>query len=199
MKGVTDWNQRYSTLESAYGFRPNKFLKEQLSLLKPSSILLPGEGEGRNALWAAKQGWDVSAFDYSEVAHNKALNLFRENGVIVNYTVCDALDYHYKIGFDVVALIFVHLPGDIRPIFYQKIISAIKPKGKLIIECFHPEQILRSSGGPKNPELLPSMDELKKAFDSLQFRLLQKVEVELSEGSLHQGKAIVIRLIAEKV
>ena len=73
------WNDRYSSEEFAYGTAPNNYLKEQLEKLKTGSILFPAEGEGRNAVFAAKLGWKVSAFDISAEGKNKALKLAEAN------------------------------------------------------------------------------------------------------------------------
>ncbi|PKP39762.1 MAG: SAM-dependent methyltransferase [Bacteroidetes bacterium HGW-Bacteroidetes-15] len=198
MKGNEEWNQRYSKIDCAYGVNPNNFLGNQLVHLTPGDLLLPGEGEGRNALWAAKQGWNVTAFDYSDEAKKKADALFKKNGVEVEYLVTDVLSFKSKKSFDAIALIYFHLPSLTRKKFFSEIQNYIKPGGYLIMECFHPDQIPRSSGGPKNPDLLPSIEEIKESFKNLHIKELAKVEIDLNEGELHQGKALVIRLLAQK-
>jgi 2-polyprenyl-3-methyl-5-hydroxy-6-metoxy-1,4-benzoquinol methylase len=199
MKGREEWNQRYNKPELVYGQHPNEFLKQQLSTLTPGTLLLPGEGEGRNALWAAQNGWDVTAFDYSKTAMEKATTLFIQHNVKVNYSVSDVLQFSPQIQFDAIALIFLHLTEEIRQVYFQNIIGMIKPTGHLIIEIFHPDQIPRSSGGPKNPELFITENELAKQFKELSIKLISKEEVDLNEGALHQGQALVIRLVAQKL
>lgn len=81
------WDDRYSSEEFAYGKEPNNYLKEQLEKLNPGAILFPAEGEGRNAIFAAKLGWNVSAFDISEEGKNKALKLAEANNVSIDYQV----------------------------------------------------------------------------------------------------------------
>ena len=197
MKGSEEWDQRYCNIRCAYGFKPNDYLKTKLSTLTPGSLLLPGEGEGRNALWAAQQGWNVTAFDYSTQAHKKAQTLFRNKGVNVTYSVTDVLDFKTSNRFDAIGLIYIHLPSETRKIFYKKIHAFLKPNGYIILENFHPEQIPRNSGGPKNPDLLYSIEELKNSFGKLKIIALNKVEVNLDEGQLHQGNAMVIRMLAQ--
>ncbi|MDX1604123.1 MAG: SAM-dependent methyltransferase, partial [Salinimicrobium sediminis] len=81
------WNERYQREEYIYGKDPNEYLKAQLKNLTPGRILFPAEGEGRNAVHAAKKGWQVSAFDQSEEGRKKALRLAEAEGVEIDYTV----------------------------------------------------------------------------------------------------------------
>jgi SAM-dependent methyltransferase len=198
MSGNHEWNKRYATPNYLYGFDPNEYLKQELLKLEPGKLLLPGEGEGRNALWAAKQGWDVTALDASEVAQKKALKLFAEHGVSVQYLVTDILHFTPYDQFDAIAMVYVHVHKDIQQQLAHKLVSMLKPKGILIIEMFHPEQIPLSSGGPKNPEMFALEEELKDQYKDLRIEELSKVVVDLDEGILHKGKAIVYRMRATK-
>lgn len=85
------WNQRYDEPEYAYGTQPNLFFKDQLDQLTPGKLLMPAEGEGRNAVYAAGKGWEVTAFDSSSSGQKKALRLAQEKKVTLNYLVADAL------------------------------------------------------------------------------------------------------------
>ncbi|MCU0373551.1 MAG: SAM-dependent methyltransferase, partial [Ignavibacteria bacterium] len=89
------WNERYASPDFAYGTEPNDFFKREISKLVPGKLLLPGEGEGRNAVFAAIKGWDVTAVDFSEQAKIKALKLADENNVKINYLVSPLEDYHF--------------------------------------------------------------------------------------------------------
>jgi SAM-dependent methyltransferase len=198
MSGKVEWDKRYTSNEFVYGLEPNAFLKQELSKLKPGSLLLPGEGEGRNALWAAKNGWDVSAIDYSSVAQQKAQLLFSNSKVVVNYLIQDITELEIAQTFDVIALIFIHIPKEKQKVFAEKILQRLKTGGYLIMELFHPDQIPRNSGGPKNPDFFLTIEELKFIYRKLSVLELEKHEVLLDEGSLHQGDAAVIRMIAIK-
>ncbi len=198
MTNSSEWNKRYASPEYVYGYEPNGYLKEELAKLKPGKLLLPGEGEGRNALWAAKQGWDVTAIDASEVAQQKAQKLFAQNDVSVQYVVSDILHYNSDQQFDAVGMVYVHLPKEIQQQIATKLISLLKPNGVIIAELFHPEQIALSSGGPKNPNLFASINEIKNQFKELEFITLQKQDIELNEGTHHNGRAKVIRMCAVK-
>ncbi|MCX7998787.1 MAG: methyltransferase domain-containing protein, partial [Leptospiraceae bacterium] len=105
------WNERYSLEEYVYGESPNIYFKEKLDSLPKGKILLPCEGEGRNAVHAAQKGFEVFAFDQSEVAQKKAFKLANKYGVKINYDVYEMESANYKEqSFDVLGLIFAHFP-----------------------------------------------------------------------------------------
>jgi len=194
------WNKRYSEPEFAYGTKPNKFFKEQIAKLNPGRALFLGEGEGRNAVYAAKLGWQVDAVDFSSSAKEKALRLAKENNVLINYTVNDFGQYQFaKNQYDLVVMIFLHLPKESNQIIFQGSVSSLKANGKLIIETFSKEQINNSSGGPKDIELLFSEDALLKLAAELKTELVESKTIHLDEGNYHKGKANVIRYVGVKV
>lgn len=198
------WNQRYRDDEFAYGVEPNEFLKEQLGLIPAGRILFPGEGEGRNAVYAAKSGWQVDAFDWSDEAKNKAVKLAERFGVSVDYQVGDLGQIDLPdSAYDAVALVFVHFPADKRRQFHRLLLRSLKPNGTVILEGFRKEHIRWNSqnervGGPKYPSMLFSIDELQDDFAGLEISVLEEKEVELNEGLFHVGTAAVIRLIGHK-
>ncbi len=188
------WDQRYSTEEFVYGREANSFLAKSLEPLKPGKILLPGEGEGRNAVYAAGRGWKVDAFDQSSVGAEKAGRLAREKGVQINYKACGLEEYPFKKGiYDVVGLVYFHAPGPVRKLLHQKVLEALKPGGLVILEGFHSSQLGRDSGGPPSLELLFTKDLLLEDFGSLEVDLLGEIEVNLNEGLFHSGLAKLIR------
>ena len=100
------WNGRYSVNEYVYGTEPNAFFKEQLEKLAPGKILLPGEGEGRNAVFAAKSGWEATAFDSSTEGKRKAENLAQKNNVNIDYKIFDYESAEFNPEeFDAIGLI----------------------------------------------------------------------------------------------
>lgn len=190
------WDKRYKSGEYIYGILPNTFLVDQLKELKPGKILLPGDGEGRNSVYAAKLGWEASAFDYSSNGKGKALNWAKRNKVDINYETCSVEYFETNEKFDLISIIYLHLPKDLRTNFHKKIKSFLSENGKVILECFSKDQIKNNSGGPKDLNLLYSIDELKEDFSDYNIIFLEETEVHLNEGPLHQGMAKVIRLIA---
>ena len=190
------WDERYSSTEFVYGTEPNKFFKEELLKLNPGKLLMIGEGEGRNAVFAAKQGWEVDAVDFSTIAREKAMKLAEKNKVSIRYDVCELTQYKFKQNhYDAVANIFLHLDITSRQIIYPESISSLKRNGILLLEVFHKEQLGRNTGGPQNSEMLYSEEELNEYFKSMQIQLLEKKIINLEEGDHHKGEASVIRLI----
>lgn len=189
------WNERYSTDTYAYGLSPNEFFKTELEKIEPGKILLPGEGEGRNAVYAASQGFDVFAFDASDVAREKALKLASEREVIINYKLANLKDATYPENtFYVAALIFVHMPPDLRTRIHRKIVRYLKPGGKLILIAFSKEQLKFNSGGPLNLDMLYSEAELKSDFEGFAEYSIENRIIPLNEGKYHKGKASVLTL-----
>lgn len=199
MNNSDEWNSRYSNPELIYGIEPNSFLKKELSKLTPAKLLLPGDGEGRNALWAAKNGWKVTAFDFSEVAVNKANKLFNKNNVNIHFFCSDIQDFSSTTKFDAIGLVYLHLPSAQRKDAHSKMLSLLNQNGIIIIECYHPDQLGRFSGGPKNPDLFPTINELENSFSSLSILSLSRKEITLNEGTMHKGSAVVIRMVAKKI
>jgi 2-polyprenyl-3-methyl-5-hydroxy-6-metoxy-1,4-benzoquinol methylase len=193
------WDKRYSEEQFAYGTKPNEFYKEQIEKMKPGKAFFLGEGEGRNAVFAAKLGWQVDAVDFSEAAKEKALWLAKKNDVEINYTVKDFHDFDFKKNYyDLVVMIFLHLPSIINQKIFVGSISSLKQKGKLLIETFNKEQINNPSGGPKDPNLLFSEKELFDFTSELKIEILESKSITLDEGLYHKGKADVIRFLGEK-
>lgn len=193
------WNERYSSPEFAYGKEPNQFLKSRLQNLTPGKILFPGEGEGRNAVYAAQLGWEVHAFDSSSVAAGKAAELSASKNVTIQYTVADVQEIYYEENsFDCIALIFVHLPPELRAGFHRKMLSFLKPGGVILLESFSKKQLERNTGGPKNIDMLHSKQELHGDFSLASKLEVKEAEAELNEGIYHQGIASLIRVIAVK-
>ncbi|MGN6602658.1 MAG: class I SAM-dependent methyltransferase [Ginsengibacter sp.] len=193
------WNERYSSEDFVYGTAPNEFFKSQIDKLPPGKLLLPAEGEGRNAVYAAKLNWTIDAFDQSEKGKEKCEALARENNVTINYTVSDALDIPLEQNkYDLIALVFAHFPSSIRNEIHQKCIAALKPGGMLLLEAFTPKQLQNESGGPKDSDMLYSKEILESDFTALKIQSLDEKEIELKESKQHWGKADVIRLVAVK-
>ncbi|WP_397301229.1 class I SAM-dependent methyltransferase [Nonlabens ulvanivorans] len=192
------WNERYAEKEYVYGTQPNVFFKEQLDQLVAGNVLLPAEGEGRNAVYAALQGWDVVAFDISTSGKVKAMQLSAAQKVVVDYQVTSVLDFKTDIKFDTIGLCYTHFPVEIRKDAFQHLLKFLKPNGTVIFEAFAKAQLGKPSGGPKNFGMLFSIEEIKDEFPELEFKLLEEKTIELAEGNYHKGKAEVIRFIGIK-
>lgn len=193
------WDQRYAANETVFGVKPNKFFKLFIDLHKPGTLLLPAEGEGRNAVYAAQKGWQVDAFDFSEVAREKALDLARGEKIKINYDLKNIIDFKATKQYDAVALIYVHLPEKLRKTFHQEVYNSIKPGGFLVLEAFAKEQAELGNGGPKDPGLLYDAHSLCNDFQFLHILNCEQKELVLDEGEYHKGKSAVLRLIGQRL
>src|ERR1700753_888321 len=136
-KWTNRWNERFGNKEFAYGEEPNNYFKEQLQKLPPGNILFPAEGEGRNAVFAARLGWNVSAFDISVEGKKKALKLAEANRVKIDYQLGELENLNYKPGqFDVLALIYAHSPADIKSLYHKTLDKYLRTGGVIIFEAF---------------------------------------------------------------
>ena len=192
-------NSRYATKESVYGTQPNLFFKKFIDSHKPGRLLLPAEGEGRNAIYAAEKGWEVDAFDFSEEARSKALIASEERGIRFNYRLLDINDFKASGKYDAAGLIFVHLPKEIRQVLHKEVHNSLRSGGYLIFEAFAKEQIHFNSGGPKDPSLLYDAPTVCNDFPFLHIISCGQKEIELSEGKFHKGKASVLQLLGQKL
>jgi len=193
------WNQRFSAVEYVYGTQPNQFYSQQLKKLKPGKILFPAEGEGRNAVYAATQGWQVSAFDTSSEGKRKAISLATAKKVSIDYILVGYEEISYSNdSFDAIVLIFAHMPPLKRRDYHKKLASFLKPGGVLILEAFSKNQINYHSGGPRDIDMLFSEDELREDFKTFTSLKIVETETILDEGAFHQGKAAVIRVVGKK-
>lgn len=189
------WDERYAKKNYVYGTLPNAFFKYELSKLKAGKILLPAEGEGRNAVYAAEQDWEVFAFDYSIEAQHKAFTLADKKQVSIHYEVVSFDEINYEPDlFDCIAMFFVHMSSSERQKNHQKVIRWLKPGGTFLLEAFSKNQINKSSGGPKNIEMLFTKEELKADFTKLTKLEIDEMNTFLDEGNFHKGEATVVRM-----
>ena len=198
------WDDRYREDEFAYGEQPNNYLKDQLEKLDAGSILLPAEGEGRNAVFAAKLGWNVSAFDISSEGRKKALSLAAKNDVTIDYQVGEIQNLNYTVGqFDAIALIYAHFPADIKSQIHRTLDRYLREGGIIIFEAFskkHLEYLAKNEkmGGPKDIGSLFSIEEIKADFAGYEALELDETEIDLNEGLYHVGQGSVIRFVGRK-
>jgi len=198
------WNERYEADEYVYGETPNKFFAQQLADLKPGKILLPADGEGRNGVYAATQGWEVHAFDQSSEGKKKAELLAAKNGVHISYNAASMPDVQYALqSFDVMALIFAHFPGAEKLVFLKQLSTYVKPGGIVIFEAYSKNHLKFKAdkprvGGPSDVDMLYTTGDVESCFPAYDVMALGEHEVEIWEGKLHGGMSSVIRFVGRK-
>lgn len=199
------WDQQFSAAGFKYGQQPNQFLREQVTRLAPQSqVLLPGDGEGRNSVWLAEQGFHSTAMDNSAVGLEKAMQLALQRDVNIGVIRADLAHWIPEpASFDAIVLTYVHLPPDLRTVAHQRLAAALRPGGWFILESFHPRQLCYQSGGPKTEALLYSAAMIRAdlchvALPDFEEVMAWEGKALLDEGSGHQGLAYLTRYIARR-
>lgn len=197
------WDERYSEEGFAYGTAPNDFLKSEFQKIPlGGTVLCLAEGEGRNAVFLAEQGFEVTAIDLSEVGLNKASKLAKDRGVKISTQVVDLADYVFdEQQWDGIVSISAHIPGAMRRRIHAQMAPALKPDGVFILEAYTYEQTkMEGIGGPS-----PLQKEMFMSLDSLRLELAELHEVigiekhrTISEGKYHKGLSSVVQFIGHK-
>lgn len=194
------WDQKFAVEGFLYGTRPNAFLVDRAWRLDPgSTILVPGDGEGRNGVWLARQGHRVTTVDASPRGLQKASRMALEAGVPLRTICADLRGWDWpEAACDAVVAIYLHLRPEDRPRLHAAMLAALRPGGLVILEAFTPAQISNPSGGPKNPDMLYTADMLRDDFAGAEIVELEETATSLDEGPGHRGPAAVVRLVARR-
>lgn len=192
------WNEKFLRNGYLYGTNPNAFLASKISILKPKSKLLClGEGEGRNAIFFAKNGFVVTAIDASNVGLNKLHFRSIEENLKIE-TICMDLNlWESDEKFDVIVASYLHMYKEEREKLFEKIEKSLNKDGYFIAEFFSVKQINYSSGGPRDVNLLYEVEDFQNNFINCTKDVVEQI-VQLDEGIGHQGMACVIRVLIRK-
>lgn len=194
------WDERFSVTEYVYGTVANDFLIQSLPLLpQGGTALCLAEGEGRNAVFLAKQGYGVTAVDSSAVGLAKAEKLAEEHQVSITTSVADLADYPLPPQtYDLIVAIFCHLPPPVRRRVFSQIPASLTSGGMFLLEGYTPKQLEYGTGGPPDVNLLLQLHELRQELAPLHFLHGEEVVREVREGRLHTGEGAVVQVIAVK-
>lgn len=200
MERITmDWDERFSAPGFTYGTEPNDFLAAMADRIPRGKILSLAEGEGRNAVYLASLGCEVTAVDASTVGLAKARELAASRGVTVTTVLADLGEY--PIGeqqWDGIVACYCHLPSPLRRRVHGAAVSGLKPGGVFVLEAFSKKQLDYDTGGPKSLDMLMSLEELKNELAGLHFYHAVELERRVVEGSGHTGLAAVVQILAVK-
>lgn len=193
------WNEKFANTEYAYGTEPNEFLAASVAKLKPGAALSLAEGEGRNAVWLAQQGFTVSSIEQSEKGVAKTLRLALQRGVIVMAERGELETFHIQPNsWDLIVSVYAHTPQELRRKLHRQVVAGLKPGGVFILEAYTPAQIPNNTGGPKDASLMPTAELLRSELNGLVFDHIEEVERDVVEGSLHTGTAHVVQVVAHR-
>ena len=197
--GPNKWDERFGVDEYVYGKEPNLFLKENFQKIPKGDVLCVADGEGRNGVWLAKNGYNVTSIDFSPKAIRKINRLADENRVHIKTICADLLNYDFgENKYDGIVSIFTHFKVGEMNKLHSQYLRALKSNGIFFMEIFAKEQLPLKTGGPKDISLLYDTKDIKNSFPDGEIDLLKKDIVYLHEGEIHDGKAIVVRAIIRK-
>jgi len=194
------WNDRYGGSDFLFGKTPNEYFKSKLDTLTPRKLFLPGDGEGRNGVYASQNGWSVTSADFSEIAIKRAKAFAFSSNVEINFIFSNLIsDELQENEFDVLGISFLHFNGTNKGIVHRKLSRTLKVGGYIILECFSESQIKLNSGGPRKKDSLYNTQELKEYYSNYEFIELKERKIILMEGEAHIGDAYVVRMFARKL
>lgn len=197
------WSARYRDAGDSYlfGTAPNRFLAAQAERFGAGmKVLSVADGEGRNAVWLAEQGCQVTATEISPVALEKAAKLARARNVTVDFVEADILNWVWPAeAYDAVLGIFIQFatPAE-RPRQLAGMKQAVKPGGLLLLQGYTPKQLEYRTGGPSAVENLYTASMLNEVFSDWEIVLLHEHEDRIEEGTAHIGRSALIDLVARK-
>ena len=193
------WDERYSQPGYAYGTGPNDFLVSVADRIPRGPVLCLAEGEGRNAVYLAQQGHQVTAVDQSPVGLAKAHELAKSRGVSVETVPSDLAQYTIRPGaWAGIVLVWVHVPPELRRAVHAAAVAGLRPGGALVLEAYTPAQVGRGTGGPPTKDLLMDLATLREELAGLDLEIGRELEREVQEGRFHQGRPAVVQVLGFK-
>jgi SAM-dependent methyltransferase len=193
------WNDRYAAAGHFYGEAPNAFAAEVAPQIPAGPVLCLAEGEGRNAIHLAALGHRVTALDQSEVGLAKARRLAASRGVEIETVATDLADYSIAVAaWAGIVATFAHLPPALRRRVHRDVVAGLQPGGVFILEAYTPAQLAFGTGGPKLPELLITLADLREELSGLKFLIARELERDVIEGSGHNGRGAVVQILARR-
>lgn len=193
------WDERFSEPGYAYGTEPNDFLVSVADRIPRGRVLCLAEGEGRNAVYLAELGHQVTAVDNSTVGLAKANALADERGVEIETVNADLAEYTVEPGaWHGIVSIFCHQPPVVRAALHEQCLRGMVPGGVFLLEGFTPRQLELATGGPKNRELLMELEIIRQELPGLRLEIGREIEREISEGTYHHSTAAVVQILAVK-
>ena len=195
-----DWDERYSIDDYLFGQKPAQALLRNEEYLVPrGETLLIADGEGRNSVYLAKNGFKVTSSDSSIVAQQKAKALADSQNVKVNFKLENFFDIDWsKKQYDnIIGICFQFIPPELIGEAFMGLRSATKKGGTILIHGYTPEQINYGTGGPKDASLMYTEATFTHSFTNSEIYLLEKYEAVISEGPGHNGKSAMIDFVAK--
>lgn len=193
------WEDRYAEAAYAYGTEPNDFVREMAERIPPGRVLCLGEGQGRNAVFLAQRGFDVTAMDQSRMGLMRAEALAKERGVAITAIAADLEEFMIEtLGFSGIVSIFVHLPHTLRRSVHERVMNGLAEGGAYVFEQYGPQQSQYKTGGPEEPDRRPDLATLREELFKLEHEIAREVVRNVTEGVYHTGLASTVQILARR-
>ncbi len=188
-----DWNRKYASPDFLWSTEPNRFLVAEVEGLSPGRALDLACGEGRNAVWLAQRGWQVTAVDFSEVALAKAKRLAQSRGMDVEWIAADLLDYRPPGTFDLIADLYLQLPPEERRLVLERASVALAPGGTLLVVGHDLSNLTDGYGGPTDAAVLFTPDDIVRDLPGLVVERSERVRrrIAIDDGEREAIDALV--------
>jgi SAM-dependent methyltransferase len=194
---VDFWNDRFAAEGYAYGREPNDFVRAEAARIPRGRVLCLAEGQGRNAVYLASLGHQVTAVDFSVEGLRKARALAAERNVEIETVQADLATYELEVdAFTGIVAIFAHLPVPVRRRVHAQVPKALKSGGAFVLEAYSPAQLAYETGGPKDVELLMTLEGLNAELAPLAFHVGREIERDIHEGPWHGGRSATVQVVA---
>jgi SAM-dependent methyltransferase len=196
-----DWDSRYASVEQVWSLAPNQFVAAELADLPPARAVDLACGEGRNAIWLAERGWQVTALDFSEVAVDRGRRIAGDD-LTIEWRVDDALTAVLPRA-DLVVLAYLQLPDDERRTAVRRGFAALEPGGTFFLVAHDSTNLTEGTGGPQDASVLYTAEDVVADLDGETFdvvrasRVARVVEHDDEHGGSSQATAwdALVRLV----
>jgi len=187
-----DWDRRYTEAELLWSSKPNRFLVAEVIGLAPGQALDLACGEGQNSRWLAERGWTVTGVDFSEVAIAKARQRAAEQALDVEFLCADLLEFEPEVTtFDLVLVFYLQIPASERRRVLERAASAVRSGGTLLLVGHDSTNIADGVGGPRDPDLLYTPDEIAAELPGLQIEKAERVFRDVTDADRPAIDALV--------
>ena len=193
-----DWNERYAQKELVWTAEPNRRFAAEVEGLEPGRALDLACGEGRNAVWLAERGWRVTGVDFADVALAKARRLAAARGVEVEWVDADVRVWEPPAGaFDLVVLLYLQLPAHERRAVHGRAAAAVARGGTLLVVAHHATNPAEGYGGPKDPAVLFTEDDVAAEVPGLEVVRAERVRrpVATPDGGEEVALDVLVRAV----
>ena len=180
------WDRRYADTELVWSETPNQFVAEQLADLSPGRAVDLAAGEGRNAIWLARRGWEVTAVDFSQVALDKGRRLAGDTPV--DWQCADATTWHAPASYDLALIAYLQLPAEQRRDAVRGAVGALRTGGTLLLVAHDSTNLLEGAGGPQDPAVLMSADDVLADLGGEAFEVIRAERVARTVEPEHGGE-----------